>query len=1330
MQIQENKDQRRIRVFISSTFRDMQAERDELVKRIFPQLRKLCESRRVTWGEVDLRWGVTDEQKAEGRVLPICLEEIRRCRPYFIGLLGERYGWIPGELPPELVEREPWLSDLRGHSVTELEILHGVLNDPGMAEHTFFYFRDPAYLASLPSAQQELYSESPAQEELQVLGIEEARCRAESRRQKLGALKQRIRQSGLPLCENYPNPAALGELVLHDLQALIDRLYPAGEQPDPLEREAAGHASFALNRRRVYIGRQAYFARLDTHVQGDGLPLVVLGESGSGKSALLANWGLHYMESHPDAFLILHFIGATPGSADWTTMLRRILGELKQRFVLEGEIPDQPDLLRAAFANGLNMAAARGRVVLVLDGINQLEERQGALDLTWLPPVIPANVRLILSTLPGRPLEEFQKRGLPVLQVEALGAEERRQLIGKYLAQFSKTLGGESTQRIAAAPQAANPLYLRVLLDELRLFGVQAQLDERIGYYLEAASPDELYEKVLGRCEQDYERDRPGLVRSALTLLWAARRGLSEIELLEMLGAQGQPLPGAFWSPLSLALEGSLLSRGGLIGFAHPYLRQAVQDRYLTTEAARRSAHMQVAGYFNARELDRRKVDEQAWQLAQAQAWQPLYDLLTGLPFFKAAWDENEFEVKAYWARLENDSNLRMVSGYKQVLDSPGDYQDYVITVSKLLRALGHVDESQSLGTYLIEHYRQSGERHHLQAWLGEQALILYDRGDLDGALALDKEEELICRELGHRAGVAASLVDQANILQTRGMLDEALRLQKEGAAIFRELGYKQGLAISLGNQGLILYARGDLDGAMRLNEQGERLAREMGDKDELQRTLANQAAVFQMGGSLDQAMTLYKEEESLCRELGNKAGLQRAYNNQASILITRGDLDGAMALYLQAEWICRELGNKDGLQTSLGLQANIHYYRGNLEAALALRVQQERLCRELQSKFGLQTALGGQAIVLHVRGDLDRALVLYKEQEQICRELGSKDELRVPLSNQGLILNSRGDLAGALVLFKEEESLSRALGNKAGLTIALDHQALVLKGQGDLDGAMLLYHEAERICRELGNKEELRSLLGGQGMILYQRGDLDGAMQMYTEEARLCRALGNRNGLQISLGNQGNVLYKRGDLDGAMALYQEQEQLCRALGKKDGLGDSLINQALILKARGDRFGALRLHREEEQLCRELGDKIGLQASFSRQAKILVELRDLERAMAISQENESICRELGRQDHLQAAIGDQADILFLRSDLDAALVLYRQQEQLCRALGVKDDLATSLANQAMILGQNLNQPQKALPLAEEACRLASAGTDPGLVERIQGIRSQIHERLK
>lgn len=49
--------ERAIRIFVSSTFRDMQAEREELVKRVFPQVRRLCELRGVAWSEVDLRWG-------------------------------------------------------------------------------------------------------------------------------------------------------------------------------------------------------------------------------------------------------------------------------------------------------------------------------------------------------------------------------------------------------------------------------------------------------------------------------------------------------------------------------------------------------------------------------------------------------------------------------------------------------------------------------------------------------------------------------------------------------------------------------------------------------------------------------------------------------------------------------------------------------------------------------------------------------------------------------------------------------------------------------------------------------------------------------------------------------------------------------------------------------------------------------------------------------------------------------------------------------------------------------------------------------------------------
>ena len=1015
-----------IRVFVSSTFRDMQAERDELVKFIFPQLRKLCEQRGVGWGEVDLRWGISDEQKSEGKVLPICLDEIQRCRPYFIGLLGERYGWVPDEISPDLLEREKWLDKLIGHSVTELEILHGVLNNPKMAEHAFFYFRDPKYLDTLSSVQRAACVENDLPEEIKKVGLEEAHHRTEQRKQKLVDLKERIRQSGFPVHENYPNPKEFGQTVLRDLTAIIDELYPEGSQPDPLNREAAEHEVFALSRAQVYIGRQTYFDQLDAHARSEGKPLVVLGESGSGKSALLANWAMRYRKEHPNELVLMHFIGATPGSADWAAMLRRILGEFKRKFDIREEIPDKPDALRSAFANWLNMAAARGKVVLILDALNQLDDRDGAPDLVWLPPHIPENVRMFLSTLPGRSLEEIKKRGWPILTIEPLQPRERKQLIKEYLALFTKALDKDRSERIASSEKCQNPLFLCVLLDELRQIGMHEDLDPQITYYLEAPDIPALYALILKRCEQDYERNRPGLIRDAMSLLWAARRGLSEVELMDLLGADGEPLPRAYWSPLYLALEGSLLSRGGLIGFAHDYLRQAVEDRYLSKEKEQRNSHVRLADYFETQPgQSSRRLDELSWQLAQAKEWRRLYALLGDLAFFEAAWDFNSFEVKAYWVRVEADSPYRMLDAYHKVIRHPDRYQQFVLDISILLNDTGCLEEALALRSYLVVHYRWVGDKANLSGALGNQALILMDRGELDEAMALHKEEERLCREQGNKAGLQTSLGNQANILIVRGELDEAMALLKEKERLCRDMGNKAGLSTSLGNQARILADRGELDEAMALFKEEEHICRELGDKAGLSALLGNQGELLYIRGDLEGLMTLLKEQEIICRELGDKAGLGSALGGQALVLNARGDMNGAMALHKEEEQLYRRLGDKAGLGRSLGNQAIILYSNGELDGSMVQLREQERICRELGNKAELSTSLGNQAIILYDCNELDKAMTLLKEQERICRELGAKVGLGSSLGRQAVILKVRGDLNRAMALLRKKSAFA-----------------------------------------------------------------------------------------------------------------------------------------------------------------------------------------------------------------------------------------------------------------------------------------------------------------
>lgn len=132
-------------IFVSSTFQDMQEERDALQRQLVPRIEREIESHGEKLDIVDLRWGVdTDslnEADAARKVLSVCFDEIDRCRPHFICLVGDRYGWVPRErlwesLPDQRVAQR--LAEARctvpalahgGLSVTAAEILYAAGND-------------------------------------------------------------------------------------------------------------------------------------------------------------------------------------------------------------------------------------------------------------------------------------------------------------------------------------------------------------------------------------------------------------------------------------------------------------------------------------------------------------------------------------------------------------------------------------------------------------------------------------------------------------------------------------------------------------------------------------------------------------------------------------------------------------------------------------------------------------------------------------------------------------------------------------------------------------------------------------------------------------------------------------------------------------------------------------------------------------------------------------------------------------------------------------------------------------------------------------------------
>lgn len=154
-------------VFVSSTFKDMQFERDELNTRLAPRINDFLSKYGESIRFGDLRWGVNtsdlESEESSKKVLRVCLDEINNARPYMIVFIGERYGWIPsGDLLREAMKTRDIEDVPDDISVTNLEIEYGALLQPDYEGRVLFYFRKPFDDSEMGEEERRNYaSESP-----------------------------------------------------------------------------------------------------------------------------------------------------------------------------------------------------------------------------------------------------------------------------------------------------------------------------------------------------------------------------------------------------------------------------------------------------------------------------------------------------------------------------------------------------------------------------------------------------------------------------------------------------------------------------------------------------------------------------------------------------------------------------------------------------------------------------------------------------------------------------------------------------------------------------------------------------------------------------------------------------------------------------------------------------------------------------------------------------------------------------------------------------------------------------------------------------------------
>ena len=1194
---------RRIRVFLSSTFRDFMEERDLLVKQVFPRLRKQAQDRGVEVVDVDLRWGVTQQESEQGKVIGICLAEIDNCRPYFIGMLGERYGWIPPEdkYPALVLEQQTWLQQhVGGASVTELEILHGVLNDPKMAGRAFFYFRDPAW--------------SRAQSEPGFV------CDTAGEEAKLAALKDRILASGFPVAEDLPDPKAIANQIEADLWALIEEQYPDLDDSDALEREARKHASYCQSRLGVYLG-QEYVNQLEALVSGGEQKILITGESGSGKSALIANWMHQHELEHPRDVVYAHHMGCSNDANAIRPLLGRML-DTASKLLIEAELITEPIQvpqdwweLTAKVAETLQdlgrwCRTTGHRWIWVLDGLDRLavEDQQA---LPWLPLLIPEGVSVVISALdcPARAI--VQERQFQLLEIGPLQRNEQEQLIETYLERYTKKLDADRLQQILACELARSPLFLQVLLEELRQCGRFETLEAQIADYIQpnadgSLAVNDLYARVLARLESDCGAEP---VRKALTALWASRAGLSEPELQAITGLA--PLQ---WAPIDLALDKAFSRNGSRLVFDHDYLRKAVEYRYLPTEDHRREAHTNLADWFGSKEeWNSRKAEELPWQLQQAERYQDLRSLLLNIKDLLALLDESDTrEVINYWLAIKDQND--------------GEFDELIADAVE-------------------EQIEQRKDDPADQIWLADRIAALLDVAGLHRelslrlrTLSLELEE---AAESRNEESILTSLTLLAFAYRNAGKYDEAERLYLYCVeAIDRVLGPEHPNTLAtVNNLGLLYSDKGDYEQAeayyTRCLEARERLLGTHQTKTHV--TINNLGGLFQCKGDYEQAEAYFTRcLEARERLLGPEhPDTLTSVNNLAGLHSRKGDYELAEAFYKR----CLEVS--------------------------------ERLLPEHPNTL---TTFGNLGLLYSKNGDDERAEAnLIRCLEGLERLLGPEHPSTLPtVSNLGLLHHNKGDYEQAEAYYTRcLEARERFLGPEHPETlIIISNLGGLFQCKGDYEQAEAFYNR----CLEARER-----LLGPEhpdtNNIRWALANLLSDQERYSESIPLRRQVleveAKRDG-RDALGTLTFIHRLAEDHYWADEL-EEAEQLYReALGGRiAAMGDdddatmaSRYGLARCLSAQKRYFEAIELRRVEMAWCRQQNGYTdpGTLASINGLAIDLGESGELEEAVAMFRELLAARQQVLEPSDfgIGRALGRVAETLELAGKLDEAAVFAQQ----------------------------------------------------------------------
>lgn len=498
------------------------------------------------------------------------------------------------------------------------------------------------------------------------------------------------------------------DLFLEHQIKLIDAEIAAFEQINDRQQREHLHQNFGDERARIFAGRKPLRSKIARYTNVDRpsetgqtksrtnklTPLILIGEGGSGKSALLARAAQETVQSTKAsrAVVLQRYIGGVPGTESLLNTLELLSADIATYYGFsEPNISQNSEDLAQKFEAVLGYATPRRPLILFLDALDQLDPSDRAWMLEWLPVQLPDHVRIVVSVRSDTVVAQAARRRFSkqIINVPLLRPSEGRAILKAWLADkrepwFNDGITGSIGRRLtkeqeckvlSAFDQNGLALWLKIVCQEASTWS-SWHTPRDLPVTIHDLIHDIVNQKLVAQ-----EQHPKIFTERALAYLTASRFGLAENEIGRALGRDrdvraefrknektqrkwddDRSLPPIMWSRLFFDLRAYLglaqIDGKILMRWFHREFYDVFKAKYLTAIDDRKAIHGVLADAFKAMDRETRpaennddaffrasdashkpmsaalrRIMEQPWQLAQAGRAEDLEDLVSDFGF-------------------------------------------------------------------------------------------------------------------------------------------------------------------------------------------------------------------------------------------------------------------------------------------------------------------------------------------------------------------------------------------------------------------------------------------------------------------------------------------------------------------------------------------------------------------------------------------------------------------------------------------------------------------------------------------------------------------------